>query len=185
MAVDLIDPRRDVPTWQWANGSLRPKEITNPVFMEKFTGLTQVHPTELKFFTGNLLDKDDLQGFHTNYDSEKADLVTMSTMLYQLNKSDRDTMLAIAQDLLTDEGLLVVKDFVYVQPNNLRSPRFYRKWHEPGRYRMLVFDKTDPQGNYAELYRAQDSRNLVLAAGCGKLAVRNQTLGFNQLIESA
>jgi hypothetical protein len=187
IAVDLIDPANDEPTWQWAHGSLRPKsEMNNPEFMKKFDALTREHPDELKFFNGDLVDSKNLHEFYEKHMSEKADLVTMSTMLHQLKKKDRDRMLSIGQELLTDEGLLVIKDFTYVQPTNPRSPRFFRNWHHPGRYRMLILDKTDPRRSYQEMYHSKDSRNLVLAAGSGRIAVSNgSALNFNELINQA
>jgi hypothetical protein len=187
VAVDLIDPKNDEPTWQWAHGSLRPKsEMNNPEFMKKFDALTREQPNELNFFNGDLVDDKNLQEFYDKHMSEKADIVTMSTMLHQLKKKDRDRMLSIGQELLTDEGLLVIKDFTYVQSGSPRSPRFFRHWHHPGRYRMLILDKTDPRRSYQEMYRAKDSRNLVLAAGSGRIAVKNGTaLTFNQLIDQS
>ncbi len=187
VAVDLIDSRNDEPTWQWAHGSLRPKsEMNNPEFMQKFDALAREHPEELKFFNGDLVDGKNLQEFYEKHMSEKADIVTMSTMLHQLKKNDRDRMLSIGQELLTDEGLLVIKDFTYIQPTNPHSPRFFRHWHSPGRYRMLILDKADPGGSYQEMYHAKNSRNLVLAAGSGRIAVSSgAALNFNQLIDQA
>jgi len=169
VGIDIADAY-DPNTYTWSRGSLRPSELKNQSFIQRFDALAparltgtkpQVHPD---FFRGDILSDDDMAEFTTAYGRKKFQVVSALTMLHQVNGDDtnkeRQKLLERGRELLDDNGILIVSDFAWLTPR-ARAPQrlnFYRHWHEPFRYRSFIWDASEPEAGLQEILRSKNSR---------------------------
>jgi len=185
VAVDLINPYKSMHNQNLARAALRPDELKNSHYMEKWDGLAKEHPDELEFVEADFTNERDVRLFTKSINSLKFDLITISTVQHQLSRKERMRMDMLALQQLADGGLLMKKDFIESRPSDPRANRFFKHWHLPGRYRAVVCDPANPSQGWQEIVRAMDSRCTDLAIGWGVLAVNGSFQSFDRLIMAA
>lgn len=104
----------------------------------------------------------------------RYELVCFSTVLYQQNRQQLETMLANARLLVAEHGLIVVQDFARL--DRLRPGRlvFEQSWfaqHYP--YRTFVYDPTQPEAGFSELMRWQNGRCEKVALNASHPAIKS------------
>ncbi|MDB5168964.1 MAG: hypothetical protein JWO41_320 [Candidatus Saccharibacteria bacterium] len=185
LAVDLNEPYRKDHAYKWARGLLRGSELDNPEFMKTYDALAaQPHP-KLSYQRLDLTDEKDVETLRAKLDGERFELITMSTVLHQLSKHDRQTMIGAAREFLAPGGLLLIKDFAWVQSTNPRTLYYYKHWHKRGRYRAFIYDPLFPNLGFQEYCRANDSRCKDLAIGAGHIAIKGELHKIEDLLFEA
>jgi hypothetical protein len=170
IGIDIADAF-DANTYTWSRGSLRPSELKNKSFIQRFDALAPCHGVvddsrvQPAFFRGDILSDSDMTEFTAVHGDKKFQLVSALTMLHQLTGGDntnkeRQKLLERGRELLTDDGILLISDFAWLAPK-ARAPQqlnFYRHWHEPFRYRSFIWDAAEPAAGLQEVLRSKNSR---------------------------
>ena len=170
IGIDIADAF-DANTYTWSRGSLRPSELKNKSFIQRFDALAPCRGAlddsrlQPAFFRGDILSDSDMAEFTAVHGDKKFQLVSALTMLHQLTDGDntnkeRQKLLERGRELLTDDGILLISDFAWLAPK-ARAPRqlnFYRHWHEPFRYRSFIWDASEPEAGLQEILRSKNSR---------------------------
>lgn len=164
VGVDLTDAY-DQNTYAWSRGSLRPSELKNEAFMQRFDALAAERlrsdqttiPTS--FFQGDALSDADMTELMAAQKGQKFHLVSALTTLHQTPHRQHE-LLQRGRELLTDDGLLVISDFAWVHPRAqvAQQLNFYRHWHRPFNYRTFIWDAAEPQAGLQEIIRSKNSR---------------------------
>lgn len=143
LAMDKEDPDDpEVTNWRTAC-SFYPKELDGLNALSNFENRIK-KSKKVQFIKVNLLD--------FNYLPKKLiDVVILSTILYQLHKSEQLKLLQRAKSMLKPGGILIVQDFATLDKNNLHLLNFKEPWFgKKINYRtFLASAKT--QWNFLEL----------------------------------
>jgi hypothetical protein len=143
-AMDLFPGDMLSDAREWAVSSLMPSEQMNRDFMNEVEYLNAKQPDDYHSLRGNFANPqavDYLKEIMPN----KADVVLFSTIWYQLSRADRQNMLNNALSILSDDGLVLVQDFIDLRPqitptgdpiDELHFPHKWSRWS----YRMHVLD---------------------------------------------
>ena len=166
VGIDIMHPR-DVSNKEWARScSFYPSELLIDQRREEYDLLDTAEPPQVGFYAADFseFDHDD---FNANSQTTKFDLVTFSTVLYQVSdEGQRQKMLDNARRLLKPHGLIVVQDFATVDPNDKTKMVFHPNWFEHTYlYGTMVIDPLDPTGQVHDVFRWENGRCKRMAAG--------------------
>lgn len=150
VAMDILPGDNDPASREWAISCFTPREQMNEAFMRDVHRLASVRPDGYISLSGDFTLPQNLNRINTELGNRKADVVLFPTVWYQLNQHDRAAMFQNGLDILSDDGLIVLQDFVEVRrsaykepPDSIESsldqlyfPNDWEKWT----YRTLVLD---------------------------------------------
>jgi hypothetical protein len=185
LAVDLVDPYRSEYTQKRSLASLRGSELADKTFMNTYLGLAAKQHPKLEYKTADLTLQHDTEKLRAELGDTKFDIITMSTVQHQLSRQERRDMDRNALSLLAPGGILFKKDFLSVSPNQPHVQRFFKNWHQKGRYRGFVYDPAHSDLGWQEFCRNYDSRCKDIVIGSGRIAVGGRMRQFENLISSA
>lgn len=97
---------------QWAKScSFYPDELRNKEKVAEYDLLSSLDPyhERVKFYRADFSELN-LPEFKKWSPRQKFDIITFSTILYQVTESEKQQMLANARDLLSDNGVILVQD---------------------------------------------------------------------------
>jgi hypothetical protein len=103
----------DPVTKHWAEVcSLKPYERLNPENLEEYRKLDHIDPNHerIKYIRADFSSNEDFKKFREQSPVEKYDIITFSTIFYQLSKYERLAMLVNAAHILSDDGLIIIQD---------------------------------------------------------------------------
>ncbi len=184
-----IAPGYDPSAVEWARGSLRPSEYSNPSFMKKFNGLLVEKSPKITFTRADLSDEVGAEKFEDRHPGKKFDVISFLTVLHQMSGHKRHMMMERGKSLLKPGGIMVIQDFGYLPPARrplpISSLQMYRHWHSPGRYRTFVYDSDHQIPGLQEAFRSKDSRCKDLAVVGARMIINNQTYPLSDIIKNA
>lgn len=186
-AVDLIDPSSQ-DEQRWSEASLRFTEQRDEKFMAKYRALQAAAPPHLRFTKLDVTDGPSLKRYRQQHQNRKPNIITISTMLHQLGLVAAMQLVEDIKPFLAEDGIMVIKDFVEVRPEDPHTLHFFNNWHEePGRYRTYVYSAAKPANGLQEVFRAakRDSRCLELVIGEGVITAGGAEHTIDELIEAA
>lgn len=159
---DITDPE----VREWAKSNLYPREFIDGTARYN-DWLDDYQPPEVYFHQRNFLDElqtaylaADRTADETGEASERAffNVVTLFTMLSEMSEVDRLILLRIARRYTNPNGLIVIQDFVHVDPDLPTELDFDLRWAtSAGHYKTLVLDMAEPYG-YQELFAWDSGR---------------------------
>lgn len=185
LAVDLVDPYKSEYTKKRSLASLRGSELANKSFLDTYLGLAAKYHSLLEYKSVDLTLQHDTERLRAELGDQKFDIITMSTVQHQLSKQERRDMDRNAVSLLAPGGILFKKDFLSVSPSQPHAQRFFKNWHQKGRYRGFVYDPAHTDMGWQEFCRNYDSRCKDIVVGSGRIAISGKMRQFENLILSA
>jgi hypothetical protein len=94
--------------------------------------------------------EDEVTGYAPN--RGEVDIVTFFTTLYERTPAERLQMLARAQETVKSDGLIIVQDFVLVEPERPHELNFAPWYHRDNAngwpYKSYVFDMNQPESGW-------------------------------------
>jgi len=135
----------------WLKGCVRSSERNDAEFMAVLEALLQPDPTDknITFSLQDLTTARD-QALFLEEQPELFDFITANNMIHQIQPTKRYGLLDFLTTRLSPNGLLIIDEFVYLHPANLKKPatfknvRVYDHWHIPNRHRTLYYDNLNP-----------------------------------------
>ncbi|CAN5692373.1 hypothetical protein BH23PAT2_BH23PAT2_02100 [soil metagenome] len=167
LGIDIV-PIQVEDNKEWARScSFYPSELLDRKKVKAYDELDEAERQNVAFYHGDFsnLDVGDLER-HSRV--ERFDIVTFSTVLYQVSPEKHETMFENAKKLLKPNGIILIQDFAEVDPDNNYKLRFFKNWFkEPYLYRTILLDPKIRDGSLIELFRWDNGR-------CNKLLLSNQ-----------
>lgn len=185
VAIDILPGDNDPAAREWAISCFTPREQMNKDFMNDVNRLASLRPDGYISLAGDFTAAQNVAPMIKELGSRKADYVILSTVLYQLSQQDRVAMLQNALDILSDDGMIILQDFVQARrsayrdtPDSIESsleqlyfPSDWEKWT----YRTLVLDPARTGMEFEEALIFNDGR-------CGQVRLnynyRQKLLGY-------
>ena len=182
VAIDLLP--YDSNTVLNARASLRPqKEILNEAFINRFDGLAKEPLKNIQTVDCDISNPQEVARLDSHTGSERPQVVTLITAAHQMNKEGvLQPALKNIQQRLDENGIIILQDFVHLSRDREKRLAFYQRWHQPGRYRTLVFDAANPERQWQTLITSEDSRALQIRFASGKLALEGATVTLPELL---
>lgn len=178
VGIDMYHPS-DSRSWAWSC-SHYPSELLDEERVALFDALINAEYDNVEFFQGNFADFDHGR-FEQQYPKQKFGVVNFSTVLYQADQTDRETMLANASRYA--EEFVVVQDFLRVDSDNPHNLIFRDNWQDDlFPYQTVARDMREDNGRWHEIFKWRDGRCRELAIGMGRIAVGS---GYRASIWSA
>lgn len=166
MGVDITDIT-DPGVKRWAKScSFYPDELLKQGEIADYNILDHLDPDHKKahFFQGDFADLD-RRKFTEASPLEEWDLITFSTIFYQVSKQERLAMLVNASSILSENGLIIIQD--------ARDGNFSK----PFNYTTSVIDATARHNNPEEpLLLWENGRCNRAALGKGRLIVNGESV---------
>jgi len=166
IGIDIMHPR-DVSNKEWARScSFYPSELLLDQRREEYDLLDTAEPPQVGFYAADFTHFDH-EDFSKESPVKKFDMVTFSTVLYQISdEAQRQKMLDNARRLMKPNGLIIVQDFVTVDPADNTRMVFHPNWFEHTfLYATMVIDPLDPTGQIREVFRWENGRCRRMMAG--------------------
>ena len=168
MGIDITDVD-DPVTRQWVKScSFYPDELLNQQRVAEYDELEQLDPTHerVQVFRGDFAAFD-FREFRKVSPVERYDIITFSTVFYQVSSRERTAMLVNASQLLSDRGIIVIQDGV--------GGDFSRRYN----YVTSVIDSTERNPTEQTLLRWETPRCQRAMLALGKISVGGvqRTLG--------
>jgi hypothetical protein len=156
----------DANNKEWARScSFYPSELLNDHRREEYDLLEMAHPPQVGFYQADFADLD-IDDLLRQSPSERFDIVSFSTVLYQVSEEQRATMIANARKLLKPSGLIVIQDFVTLDEQDHTKLVFHPNWFEYSYiYTTVVIDPLDTTGRAHEVFRWENGRCNKMKAG--------------------
>lgn len=108
--TDIDDPR----TRRWAKScSFYPDELLDKARVTEYDVLDTLDPghERVQFYQGDFADPHfDFKKFHKTSPAKEFDIITFSTVFYQVKRHERTRMLVNAARLLSQRGVIVIQD---------------------------------------------------------------------------
>ncbi len=180
--IDSLNVEEDFLSSLWVisnsfkPGELLPESNRKARFMELWRKKPE---STVEFITGDFGDSQ-LEVSHPEL-NQGFNMISFFTVLNQHDPGMRQKMLNQAQKMLAKNGVILVQDFAYPDPNNAHELIFPNNW-DAWQYRTLMYDSAS---GFQEIFRWQNGRCSAGALGAGKLILGNHTLTPADLVQSA
>lgn len=180
LGIDIV-PADNPSNARWARScSFYPSELLNAEKVREYDAIDAANPKNVSFYQGDFsrLDHED---FVKNAPNERYDLVTFSTVLYQVSPAKRKQMLENARQYVKPDGLIVVQDFVNVNRKDPTRLRFHKNWFKrPFLYTTIIRDPSDATGEMHEIFRWENGRckKIKLLKDLGRISIDLKSLGL-------
>jgi hypothetical protein len=159
VGVDIL-PGWDLNSREWIRScSFYPSELLDLNRIEEFDRLvlansildkhnrtksglniSGVNMDRLSFYIGDFADRNSMRDFSHSPEAEaKFDVVTFITVMHQLSDMERTAMIDRAKNYLKPDGLIIVQDFMEINPDAPNGMDFPNHWY-PFLYRTAVID---------------------------------------------
>ncbi len=170
VGVDKTPPvslKDDNDTFQWIFAcSLTPSEYMDKERKAQFYNLLAYKPEGVHFQQADFAE--DGVTIEVPSGIEGFNMATFCTVIYQIPTSERDKVIANAKRHLLPNGIIVVQDFVNVDPDDPHNLVFPEHWfYEEYGYRTLVLDMQNEEVGFQEVFRWRNGRCHDLAPNVG------------------
>jgi SAM-dependent methyltransferase len=146
----------------------RPSELLDEAKVREYRMLDEEEKQHVKFVQGDFAAMD-LDAIRKQAGVKRFDIVNFSTVLYQSTEPIRTIMLERAKQLLKPNGVILVQDFVEVEPQDPTRLNYYDNWFsQEYLYRTVMLDPAMSQDAFIELFRWDTSR-------CNQIVVSTDT----------
>jgi SAM-dependent methyltransferase len=166
VGIDVIDAK-DYGNKEWARAcTFYLLELLDITKVEKYDAIDMLQPPNVHFYQGDFTDFD-LDDFAAQSPTDKFSMVVFSTMMYQAESDQqRQVMLENAKKLLKPSGIIVIQDFVSIDPNDSTKLIFHDDLAaRPFIYKTLILDPADPKGEFYEVFVWKNGRCETLRFG--------------------
>lgn len=174
MGNDLTDID-DPSVRRWAKSCrFYPNELLKKKAVAEYDALDSLDPSHEKvhFFQGDFANLD-RKRFAEVSPVAQWDIITFSTVFYQVSKQEQLAMLINASSLLSENGIIIIQD----APDGNFSKNF--------NYVTSVIDALAPQNNREKpLLVWENGRCRKAVTGMGKLSVQGQLMTFEDALEA-
>lgn len=164
VGLDVV-PIDDEQAKEWAKScSFYPSEFLDAERVEEYDALELIEPENLSFYQADFSNID-LVHFRRDTGIEAYDIVTFSSVLYQVTSSQVEVMLENAKEVLKPGGVILLQDFVGVDKNDPTKLEFFNDWFkQPYIYRTILFDPAVNGDRLANVFRWDNGRcNTILS----------------------
>lgn len=157
-------PKNDPEAYMWGLAcSFRPGElIFDNRRVKEFRTLSQSDIPGIVTYQRpvDVRDAESLDQVKEFLPGNKADLVTCSTVFYQLTGKQIFDALRNLKELCHDGSLIVINDFVQRDHKVANGMKFYQqnRWVQPYTFRTLIVDPADLENPPVELFRFNNGR---------------------------
>jgi hypothetical protein len=176
IGLDITDID-DGYTAAWAKScSFYPDELRDQGRMAEYEALETIDPAHerVKKFVGDFSNSRDFRRLRDISPSDGFDIITFSTVFYQVSKEERVAMLVNAAQLLSDRGIIIIQDGI--------DGDFSR----PYNYVTSIRDsQSKDQTMDQELLRWRTPRCRQAVLGSGVLRIRDQAMTMRQALEAS
>ncbi|GAC1391854.1 MAG: hypothetical protein NVSMB46_05900 [Candidatus Saccharimonadales bacterium] len=172
LGVDILW-KDDKITQEWARScSFYPSEIAQkPQLIKQYNDLDNYESDNVNFIMSDICDPQLSNSLEIQ--SRKADIIFISTIMNQLNSTQRRNALINAVHCVQDEGLIVVQDFVMRDSRYPSEQRFLKDWHSKKyTYRTMIYDVKDDTRSFHEIMHWDNGRCRRLKVPLGSTALR-------------
>lgn len=172
MGVDITNVD-DPVTKQWIKScSFYPDELLNESKVAEYSELDKLDPQHerVRFFRGDFTNLD-FKEFKDQSPVDTYDIITFSTIFYQVSRQEQTAMLVTASQLLSEKGIIVIQD----APDG----DFAKKYN----YITSVIDSTDDNPTEKPMIRWENGRCERAIFELGKLSIRGKYLTLAEALE--
>lgn len=173
IGVDITDVD-DTAIKQWAKScSFYPNELTDAARVAEYDMLDQLDPEHerVQFVHGDFSNTADIRKLRHAANGERFNIITFSTIFYQVSLRERHAMLVNASQLLTDDGLILIQD---APDGNFETPY---------RYGASVIDSTRPDLGEQQILSWKTPRCREAMVGIGRLSLGGKLRRFDEALE--
>ena len=175
VGVDLWRPEDPEVKAHARSGSFYAAELLDRHQTAEYEQLSVLQPPNVKFFFGDFAkfdqeERGDKYSGPQMPEEHSFDVINFSTMLYQLNSKAIKAMMENAQKYVKPDGLIIVQDFVDINPDN--SMQFHEKWFDYA-YTTWVWDMSNREAGFQKYFSIENGRfkRVMIEPAVGKLAV--------------
>jgi SAM-dependent methyltransferase len=112
------------------------------------------------------------------------DVVTLSTILYQVSDQDRSLIQEIAKRYIKPEGVVIYQDFAVKDRDDPTRLHFHDTWfNDRFPYHTLVYDPHSPE-ELQDIFGWENGRCAKMITGLGRLALNNEKMTFAEYLVS-
>lgn len=173
IGVDITDVD-DPAIKEWAKScSFYPDELRDAQKVAEYDELDRLDPDHerVRFANVDFSNTSDVRKLREIMDGQSFDMITFSTIFYQVGRRERYAMLVNAAQLLSDGGIILIQD----APDGNFEKRY--------RYGSSVIDSTRPELGEQPVLRWKTPRCQEAMIGLGKVSIRGKLLSFDQALE--
>lgn len=172
MGIDITDVD-DPVTRQWVKScSFYPDELLNEARVEEYNELDRLDPNHerVKAFRGDFAAFD-FRAFRDASPVREYDIITFSTIFYQVSSRERTAMLVNASQLLSERGVIIIQDGI--------GGDFSKRFN----YATSVIDSTDSNPTEQMLLRWETPRCRKAALSLGRIGVGGAQRTLREALE--
>ncbi len=153
VGTDIVPLARGSAAAWTRSCSFYPTELLDEAAVAEYDYLDHLEPSGVQFMRGDFAG----EGFDRPVD-ESFDVISASTFMYQLNKTQRQRARQLFRRHASQQGVIVYLDFAAPSPDN-QHIRYKTNWlDEPYPYRTMVEFADDPQSRVYEVFRWDGGR---------------------------
>lgn len=175
MGVDLTNVD-DPAIKDWAKScSFYPDELRDAQKVAEYDELDRLDPDHrrVRFAKIDFSNTGDIKALRDMIGEQTFDIITFSTIFYQVDIRERHAMLINASQLLSDKGIILIQD----APDGNFETRY--------RYGASIIDSTRPELGVQQVLRWKTPRCQEAMIGLGKLSLRGKLLTFDEALHAA
>lgn len=172
IGVDITDVD-DPAIKEWAKScSFYPDELRDTKKVAEYDELDRLDPhhERVRFVKGDFANTHDVRTLRGMMNGNKFDIITFSTIFYQVDVRERHAMLVNAAQLLSDGGIILIQD----APDGNFETRY--------RYGASVIDSTRPELGEQQILRWKTPRCKEAMIGLGTVSINGTLLRFDQAL---
>lgn len=175
MGIDITDVD-DISIRQWAKScSFYPNELLDPKRVAEYNKLDRLDAEHkrVRFSRVDFSNTGDVRRLRQDIGDERFDIITFSTVFYQVGIRERHAMLVNAAQLVSEDGIILIQD----------APR--GDFETPYCYSASVIDSTRPELGEQQFIRWKTPRCTEALIGHGRLSIGGKLLRFDQALAHA
>lgn len=175
MGVDVTNVD-DPAIKDWAKScSFYPDELRDTQKVAEYDELERLDPdhTRVRFAKVDFSNTDDVRTLRDMIGDQTFDIITFSTIFYQVDVRERHAMLINASQLLSDRGIVLIQD----APDGNFETRY--------RYGASIIDGAHSELGIQQILRWKTPRCQEAMIGLGKLSLGKKLLSFDEALRKA
>ncbi|HSX29428.1 MAG TPA: hypothetical protein VLE73_02615 [Candidatus Saccharimonadales bacterium] len=142
---------------QLAIAALRPSELADDCFMERFTGILEADVPNIGYIGGDITDEAMMRSIRAELGGRTKQLGFLGTVLNQVGQEKVMQTIDNALGMLHDDGVLFILEFGNADPNDPTKFQLASEWSE-WTYRLCAVHNKDPQRRIQPLLCFKNSR---------------------------
>lgn len=183
LGIDIM-PMNDPRVREWAKScSFYPSELLDQELIDEYDLINQHDRVDnIGFdtydFTSEALYRLSHDQFRGNFD-----VITLSTVMYQMDEDERTRMADIVRRFLAPGGIVIYQDFGEVDKGDPTKLNYYKHWFlHKFSYTTAVLDTADPRDELQEIFRWENGRCQRMAMGLGSLSINGKLKTYPEII---